>query len=176
MIRSVDGKEPRIHPSVFVSEAAYIVGDVEIGEGSSVWPGAVIRGDYGKIIIGKKLLHPGQLRPPHRRLPGIGRQRADDPRRGHPRWPGGQQRVGGGQRRAVRRRPRGQLLPHRGLRRGAGRARVPDHSLLIGVPAQVKPLTPEQAKRLENPTASYVRNAKRYIDAGLGQKIPSSPD
>ena len=53
MIRIVDGKGPKIHPSVFVSEAAYIVGDVEIGEGSSVWPGAVIRGDYGKIIIGK---------------------------------------------------------------------------------------------------------------------------
>ncbi|MCH7494590.1 MAG: gamma carbonic anhydrase family protein [Candidatus Marinimicrobia bacterium] len=53
MIRSLDGNKPKIHPSVFVSEAAYIVGDVEIGEGSSIWPGAVIRGDYGKIIIGK---------------------------------------------------------------------------------------------------------------------------
>ncbi|MDP3063171.1 MAG: gamma carbonic anhydrase family protein, partial [Chloroflexota bacterium] len=38
---------PRIHPSCFISEACYIVGDVEIGENSSVWPGAVIRGDYG---------------------------------------------------------------------------------------------------------------------------------
>ena len=53
MIRSIDGKSPQIHPSVFVSEAAYIVGDVIIGEGTSIWPGAVIRGDYGQIIIGK---------------------------------------------------------------------------------------------------------------------------
>ena len=53
MIRSVDGKTPKIHPSAFISETAYIVGDVEVGEGTSVWPGAVIRGDYGKIIIGK---------------------------------------------------------------------------------------------------------------------------
>ena len=53
MIRSFDGKSPKIHPSAFISETAYIVGDVEIGEGASVWPGAVIRGDYGQIIIGR---------------------------------------------------------------------------------------------------------------------------
>ena len=53
MIRSLGGKTPRIHPTAFISEAAYIVGDVEIGEGSSIWPGTVIRGDTGKITIGK---------------------------------------------------------------------------------------------------------------------------
>jgi len=40
-------------PDTLVSEAAYIVGDVVIGEGTSIWPGAVIRADYGDIIIGK---------------------------------------------------------------------------------------------------------------------------
>ena len=53
MIRSLGGKTPKIHPTAFISEAAYIVGDVEIGEGSSIWPGTVIRGDTGKISIGK---------------------------------------------------------------------------------------------------------------------------
>ena len=53
MIRSFEGKTPKISPSAFVSEAAYVVGDVEIGEFSSVLPGAVIRGDLGKITIGK---------------------------------------------------------------------------------------------------------------------------
>ena len=53
MIRSLEGHTPKIHPSAFVSEAAYVVGDVEIGENSSVWPGAVIRGDNGKVVIGK---------------------------------------------------------------------------------------------------------------------------
>lgn len=52
MIRSFNGKTPRIAESAFVSEQAYVVGDVEIGEGSSVWPGAVIRGDFGKITVG----------------------------------------------------------------------------------------------------------------------------
>ena len=53
MIRDLGTKSPRIHPTAFVSEAAYVVGDVEIGENSSIWPGAVLRGDYGKISVGK---------------------------------------------------------------------------------------------------------------------------
>jgi len=52
MIRSFGGKTPKIHPEAFVSEAAYVVGDVEIGAGSSVWPGAVIRGE-SRIVIGR---------------------------------------------------------------------------------------------------------------------------
>ena len=45
MIRTLDGKSPKIDPTAFVSEFAYIVGDVEIGPNSSIWPGAVIRAD-----------------------------------------------------------------------------------------------------------------------------------
>jgi carbonic anhydrase/acetyltransferase-like protein (isoleucine patch superfamily) len=52
MIRVFKGKEPKIAPSAFVSEAAYVIGDVEIGDNSNVWPGAVIRGDFCKITIG----------------------------------------------------------------------------------------------------------------------------
>ena len=53
MIRKFNGKKPIIAPSAFISEAAYVVGDVEIGEMSNIWPGAVIRADFGKITIGK---------------------------------------------------------------------------------------------------------------------------
>ncbi len=52
MIKAFDGKTPKIAGSALVSEAAHIIGDVEIGENSSVWPGAVIRADFGKITIG----------------------------------------------------------------------------------------------------------------------------
>ena len=45
--------EPRVHDTVFVAPGAHIYGDVEIGEGSSVWFNAVIRGDEGKVTIGK---------------------------------------------------------------------------------------------------------------------------
>jgi carbonic anhydrase/acetyltransferase-like protein (isoleucine patch superfamily) len=52
MIRALDGVMPQIHETAFVSETAYVIGDVVIGPGSSVWPGAVIRGDSARITIG----------------------------------------------------------------------------------------------------------------------------
>ena len=52
MIRSFNAKTPNIAESAFVSEAAYVIGDVEIGENSGIWPGAVVRGDFASIKIG----------------------------------------------------------------------------------------------------------------------------
>ena len=52
MIGSLNGKTPVIAASACISDWAYIVGDVEIGENSTVWPGAVIRADFGRICIG----------------------------------------------------------------------------------------------------------------------------
>ena len=52
MIRTFEGTTPNIADSAFISEAAYIVGDVTIGERSSVWPGASLRADFGPITIG----------------------------------------------------------------------------------------------------------------------------
>lgn len=48
-----NGKEPQIHESVYIAPTAVIIGDVTIGEGSNIWFGAVLRGDWGTIIIGK---------------------------------------------------------------------------------------------------------------------------
>lgn len=53
LIKSFRGKTPRIAASAFVSEAAYLIGDIEIGENSSVWPGAVLRADFCAITIGR---------------------------------------------------------------------------------------------------------------------------
>ena len=50
MIRTLGDKTPRIADTAWVSEHAYVVGDVEIGEYSSIWPGVTIRGD-GKESI-----------------------------------------------------------------------------------------------------------------------------
>jgi len=44
--------EPSIAPDAFISPDAVIIGDVVIGSESSVWPGAVLRGDHGRIVIG----------------------------------------------------------------------------------------------------------------------------
>src|SRR4030043_729137 len=53
VIRGFNGKTPKIADSCFISEAAYIIGDVEIGAYSNVWPGAVIRADFARIKIGR---------------------------------------------------------------------------------------------------------------------------
>ena len=45
--------EPRIHPSAYVHPDAVVIGQVEIGAESTIWPGAVLRGDDGRILIGE---------------------------------------------------------------------------------------------------------------------------
>jgi carbonic anhydrase/acetyltransferase-like protein (isoleucine patch superfamily) len=80
MIRSLGDKTPKIADSAFISEAAYIIGEVEIGENSSVWPGAVIRADFGSIKIGNNtavedncVLHAGTPNEPsYRQMVTIG--------------------------------------------------------------------------------------------------------
>jgi carbonic anhydrase/acetyltransferase-like protein (isoleucine patch superfamily) len=52
VIKSFDGKTPVIAPSALVHESACIIGDVEIGENSNIWTGAVLRGDMASIKIG----------------------------------------------------------------------------------------------------------------------------
>ncbi|MBA3523326.1 MAG: gamma carbonic anhydrase family protein [Geodermatophilaceae bacterium] len=46
--------EPQIHPDAFVHPDAVIIGNVEIGAMASVWPCAVLRGDYGRIVVGAR--------------------------------------------------------------------------------------------------------------------------
>lgn len=43
---------PTLHPSAFVHPDAVVIGDVVLGAEASVWPGAVLRGDYGAIRVG----------------------------------------------------------------------------------------------------------------------------
>jgi len=48
------GKQPRVDPTAFIAPTAVLIGDVEIGAESSVWFGAVLRGDNGPIRIGAR--------------------------------------------------------------------------------------------------------------------------
>lgn len=54
MIRAYRGKWPQVAASAYVDAAATVIGDVQIGEESSVWPGAVIRGDVHYVRIGAR--------------------------------------------------------------------------------------------------------------------------
>ncbi|MEM4780485.1 MAG: gamma carbonic anhydrase family protein [Halalkalicoccus sp.] len=51
MIRSFDGAVPEIADSAYVDESAVVVGDVVLEAETSVWPGAVLRGDNGRISL-----------------------------------------------------------------------------------------------------------------------------
>jgi len=53
-IRSHHDLHPSIATDVYIDPTAVVIGDVEIGAGSSVWPLTVIRGDIHKIRIGKR--------------------------------------------------------------------------------------------------------------------------
>ena len=54
MIRDYKGRSPQIATSAYVDDAAIVIGDVAIGEHSSVWPAVVIRGDVHYIRIGAR--------------------------------------------------------------------------------------------------------------------------
>jgi carbonic anhydrase/acetyltransferase-like protein (isoleucine patch superfamily) len=44
---------PEIHPQAYIHPEATVIGQVSVGAGSTVWPGAVLRGDYGRITVGQ---------------------------------------------------------------------------------------------------------------------------
>ncbi len=54
LIKAYKGIEPKIHDTVFMVESAVVIGDTEIGENSSLWFNAVVRGDVNYIRIGER--------------------------------------------------------------------------------------------------------------------------
>jgi gamma-carbonic anhydrase len=54
LVMAMDGQTPRIGRAVFVAPNATVIGDVELGDEASVWFGAVLRGDCGRIRIGAR--------------------------------------------------------------------------------------------------------------------------
>jgi carbonic anhydrase/acetyltransferase-like protein (isoleucine patch superfamily) len=54
MIRPFRGVHPRIHPTAFIEESAQVIGDVWVGEQSSIWFNSVVRGDVFHIRIGDR--------------------------------------------------------------------------------------------------------------------------
>ncbi len=54
LIKNFNDFVPKIAPDVFLAENAVVIGEVEIGAGSSIWYGAVLRGDVGLIRVGER--------------------------------------------------------------------------------------------------------------------------
>jgi len=154
---------PRIDPHAFVHPHATVIGDVTLGPDATVWPGAVLRGDYGAIVVGARtsvqdgtVVHAG---------PGFPTLVGDGCVVGHLVHLEGctledECLVGSG---AV-------VLHHalvgRGATVGAGavvprRLQVPPGALAVGIPAVLKP----DASRIDGiriAAAEYVGNGRRY--------------
>lgn len=53
-VRDFGDDEPEIHPEAYVDPDSTVIGDVKLKKDTSVWPGAVLRGDLEEIFVGPK--------------------------------------------------------------------------------------------------------------------------
>jgi len=172
MIRSFEDKTPEIAATAFISEAAYVVGNIVIGEYSSVWPGAVVRGDYAGIVIGS-YVHIEDNAVVHCGQPLV---MGDNIICGH-----------GAVVHCAKVGSNVLIGSHATLLDGAEigdycmiaagslvapGTKVPDGSMVMGVPAVVKgPLTDAQRQRLEMGAIGYADCAQKHKRQGLGDRI-----
>ncbi len=168
MIRSFNGKTPKLAESAFVSEIAYVMGDVEIGEHSGIWPGTIVRGDSGSIKIGcytmiedNCVVHSG-----------VPMEIGDNVLVGHSVVVHGV-KIGNntliGNNATILDNAQvgnfcvvgaGCLVSH-GME-------IPDNSFVVGVPAKIKgQISPEQLLRLQKGPQSHAEKLKRYKQQGL---------
>lgn len=54
MLHAYNGLAPKLGARVFIAEGAQVIGDVEVGDDSSIWFNAVVRGDIHHIRIGRR--------------------------------------------------------------------------------------------------------------------------
>jgi carbonic anhydrase/acetyltransferase-like protein (isoleucine patch superfamily) len=171
MILPYRGKHPKVDPSAFIAPTAVLIGDVEIGAESSVWFGAVLRGDNGPIRVGARtsiqdncVVHVGD-----RGLTRIG----NDVTIGHCAVMedcdiADKALVGSN---AVL--LNGSVIGE-GTLIAAGSvvgqdAVIPPHVLAAGAPAKVKkPLEGEAAKWIETSAHEYVELSRSYLAEGIG--------
>jgi carbonic anhydrase/acetyltransferase-like protein (isoleucine patch superfamily) len=165
-IYELDGRRPEIHPSVFVAESASVIGNVSIGEGSSIWFGTVIRGDGEEPIrIGRRtsIQDLTMLHADHGQPCTIG----DDVTVGHQVMLHGCT-VHDGALIGIGAIVLNGAVIGAGSIVGAGSVVTegkifPERSLLFGAPAKVvRELTPEQAARAREGAAGYVVNGARF--------------
>ncbi len=167
MIRPFRGIYPQIHHTAFIADSAQVIGDVHVGEQSSIWFGTVVRGDMFYIRIGDRtnvqdncVLHTRTGEKPtiledevtvghsvtlhgchveHGSLIGIGSIVLDDVRVGR------------------------QSLVAAGSLISPGTI-IPPRSLVMGMPARVKrPLTDEEVAGLAKYWQNYVEYSKSYL-------------
>ncbi|HET9097202.1 MAG TPA: gamma carbonic anhydrase family protein [Candidatus Baltobacteraceae bacterium] len=175
MIIEYRGKRPRVHPSAFVAPTAVLIGDVEVGEESSIWFGAVLRGDNGPIRVGARssiqdncVLHVSEQ---GQTIVGddvtVGHCAVMEDCRIEPFALIGSNAVILG----------GALVGERSLIAAGSvvgeRVQIPAGVLAAGAPAKVKkPLDGEAKHWIDKSAGEYVALSRAYMDEGVGSRIP----
>jgi carbonic anhydrase/acetyltransferase-like protein (isoleucine patch superfamily) len=156
-------RSPDIHPDAFVHAEAVVIGRVKIGAGSSIWPGAVLRGDGLGIVVGERtsIQDGAVIHCTRRRETVIG----DDCVVGHLAHLEACTIESGSL------IGTGSIVLHRAVVRsgalvGAGAVvpndmEVPSRSMALGVPAKIRPDTVNPADIIEQ-AAGYVANAAHH--------------
>ena len=164
-IYQLDALVPQVHPSAWVADSAAVIGAVEIGADSSVWYGAVLRGDNARIVIGRgsnvqdgAVLHTDD---------GIELVLGDDVLVGHQCMLHGCT-VGDGSLIGIQAVVLNRARIGRNCLVGAGALvtegkEFPDNSLIMGAPAKVvREMSPEQIAQMRRGAPHYVQQALRH--------------
>ncbi len=178
MIVPFGGKTPQIAGSAWIAPGATIIGDVVIGERSSVWPGAVIRGDYAPIRIGEDVSVQDNVVIHNDEPLTIG----DDVTIGHAVVVHGKE-IGDGVLLGNNATILGGAVIGRDSIVGAGalvppRMETPPYSLVLGVPGKARQTTADRIARLKRDSEgpmSYHENAKRYRAEGIEDRSVWTP-
>jgi len=175
MLHNYKGKNPKIAPGCFIAPSADIIGDVELGGGSSVWFNATIRADLNPVRIGKNVsiqdncsVHVSREDPT---------EIADDVVVGHGAIVHGA-KVGSNTIIGM-----GAILLNgskvgKNCIIGAGSVvtegtEIPDNSIALGTPCKaVKPATPEHIERIRKNVAEYAMLNRDYLamEAKIGKR------
>jgi carbonic anhydrase/acetyltransferase-like protein (isoleucine patch superfamily) len=162
-IYALGTRVPVIDDEAFVHPDATVIGDVRIGPEASVWPGAVLRGDYGTIIVGARTsIQDGTV---VHATPDLATVIGTDCVVGHLVHLEGCQIEDGcliGSNSVVLHR----VIVRTGATVGASAlvtngTEVPAGALAIGVPARIKP-DASSAAGIALGVAAYLENARRY--------------
>jgi carbonic anhydrase/acetyltransferase-like protein (isoleucine patch superfamily) len=175
IVRSYGAKRPRIGSGVFLAETCAVIGDVVIGDQSSIWYSTVLRGDVMSIRIGARTsVQDGSVI--HVTSEQFGTTVGDDCTVGHGVILHGCTiedfcLIGMGSRILDGARVgRGSLV-------GAGAlitpgADIPPDSLVLGAPAKVvRPVKPSEREQIEYGAVHYVELARRYLAADAGPSV-----
>lgn len=161
----INGKEPQIHETAYIAPTAVIIGDVTIGEGANVWFGAVLRGDWGSIKIGKNTSIQENVTIHIEINSSV--EIGDDCIIGHHAMIHGPCVIGNGCLVGIGSNVLHQSKMGDGSMLGAGAVLVnkelPPRTLAVGIPAEIKKELPKTGKLVgEKTSGAYVQNGQNF--------------